>query len=763
MRKVFATALSRSLLTLVLVAAALPLEAQQKQRLSSIEEAMRASSALSGRSGPRSVNWIDEGERFSFTTTNPETRQPEIRRYDPATQGEELLIERPLTMPGSDEPFRYDAFEFGSDSRFLLFQSNFRPIYRRSGIADFYLYSLDGDTIRRAVTNARTAELSPDGRMVGYERDGNMYVIDLASGAERQLTTDANDTIFNGVFDWVYEEEFGLAQAWAWSPDSRRIAFWQTEEGSVPLIQITDYEEQHPEWVHIAYPKVGDHNPVVRIGVGDVNTGQIRFLDVGITEEHYIPRIYWTSDPNTLAVVTLNRLQDHMQLFFFDVRTGERRRVLEERTPEGWIDVFDFFAGVDHYFFFPEGIREFFWISDRDGWNHLYRFNYDGRLLNQVTEGEWVVTRVEGIDVEDRTIYYVGTERSPLERHLYSIRFDGSRKRQITQQPGTHNIDMSPNTDWFIDSWSNTTTHRTVELWSTNGNGRRVAVLEANRETDAWLETHEYSPMELFSFTTSDGQRLDGGMIKPPAFDPSRRYPVIMAVYGGPGSQDVYNSFETTGWYQYLAQQGYLVVMLNNRGNGNYGRDFMEIVYEDLGRWEANDFAEAARWLGRQSYVDRERIAIHGTSYGGYATISTLVRHPGVFALGIANSPVTDWRLYDSIYTERYMGLLPQNEQQYEAASTLNKAANLQDRLLLIHSAMDENVHAQHTFQLLTALTNAGKDADFRFYPPGAHGAAYDFASYITMYEVYTNSLCEEILPGCEPMDLNTDPTRPAS
>ncbi|HUF13955.1 MAG TPA: S9 family peptidase [Longimicrobiales bacterium] len=755
----------RAVMAVLVVMMATPVagqQAAQRQRLGSIEEAIRAGSALSGRAGPRSVNWIDEGARFSFTTVNPTTRQPEIRRYDPARQRDELLVDRPLTLPGTDEPFRYDEFTFGADSRFLLFQSNFRPIYRHSGIADFYLYSLEGDTIRRAVTDARTAELSPNGSLIGYERGGDLYVIELASGRERRLTDSANDTIFNGVFDWVYEEEFGLVQAWAWSPDNRRIAFWQTEEGGVPFVQLTDYGEQHPEWVHIAYPKVGDHNPVVRIGVADVGTGQVRFLDTGLAEEHYIPRIYWTSDPNTLAVVTLNRLQNHLRLFFFDVRTGERRQVMEERS-EAWIDVFDFFAGIDHFFYFPEGIREFFWISDRDGWQHIYRYAYDGRLLNQVTSGDWVVTRVEGIDVDDRTIYYVSTERSPLERHLYSIRFDGSRKRRLTQQAGTHSIDMSPSTDWYIDTWSSTTQHRTVELWSTEGNGRRVAVLGANNEIDRWLETHEYSPLELFSFTTSDGQRLDGGMIKPPGFDPGRRYPVVLTVYGGPGSQDVYNAFESTGWHQYLAQQGYLVVSLNNRGNGNYGRDFMEIVYEDLGRWESNDFAEAARWLGRQTYVDAERIAIHGTSYGGYAAIYTMLAHPGVFSVGIANSPVTDWRLYDTIYTERYMGLLGPNAEGYARASTLNKVDRLEGHLLLIHSAMDENVHPQNTMQLLTALTSAGKDAELRFYPPGAHGAAYDFASYVTMLEVYTNTLCENILPGCQPLDLNADQTRPAS
>jgi len=734
----------------------------EKERLDSVQEALMAGGQLSGRSGPRSVNWIDGGDRFAFTITNPETRQPEIRRFDPGTLNEDLLVgQETLMLPGTREALQYRSFEFGADSRFLLFQSNFRPIYRRSGIADFYLLPLTGDTIRKAVTDARTAELSPDGTLVGYERGGDMYVIDLASGAERRLTSSANDTIFNGVFDWVYEEEFGLAQAWAWSPDSRRIAFWQTEEGGVPFVQLTDYDEQHPEWVNIAYPKVGDHNPVVRIGVADVNTGQVRFLDTGLTEEHYVPRIYWTSDANTLAVVTLNRAQNHMRLFFFDVRTGERRQVMEETTADGWIDVYDFFAGIDHFFMFPEGMEEFFWISDRDGWQHIYRYDYSGRLLNQVTDGDWVVTRIEGIDAEDRTIYYTSTEESPLERHLYSIRFDGSRKQRLTQEPGTHSIDMSPNTRYYIDSWSNTETPRRVELWTTDGNGRVLRELETNEQVREYLADHVYSPVELFSFTTSDGQRLDGSMIRPPDFDPNRRHPVVLTVYGGPGSQGVYNSWASNGWHQYLAQQGYIVVNVNNRGNGNYGRDFMEIVYADLGRWEANDFAETARWLARQPYVDGSRIAIQGTSYGGYSVIYSMLAHPGVFSTGIANSPVTDWRLYDTIYTERYMGLLPQNEQQYEAASTLNKVEALDGHLLLIHSAMDENVHPQNTFQLLTALTSAGKDADFRFYPPGAHGAAYDFPSYLTMMEVYTNTLCEQVLPGCQASNLNAEAARP--
>lgn len=313
---------------------------------------------------------------------------------------------------------------------------------------------------------------------------------------------------------------------------------------------------------------------------------------------------------------------------------------------------------------------------------------------------------------------------------------------------------MSPNGRFYIDRWSSTEIPRQVELWSTEG--ERLEVLEDNAQVREWTAQYAYSPLELFSFTTSDGVELDGSMIRPPDFDETRQYPVVLSIYGGPGSQQVYDAFATNGWHQYLAQQGYIVVGLNNRGSGNYGRDFMEAVYGRLGVLESRDFAEVGRWLAGQPWVDGERMAIHGTSYGGYASIYTMLRHPGVYALGIANSPVTDWRLYDTIYTERYMNLLEANEDGYRESSAIPWVEGLEGSLLLIHSAMDENVHSQHTMQLLTALTSAGKDAELRFYPPGAHGAAYDQASYVTMTEVYTNALCRTLeAASCQVMDLN--------
>ncbi|HUP88763.1 MAG TPA: alpha/beta fold hydrolase, partial [Longimicrobiales bacterium] len=575
---------------------------------------------------------------------------------------------------------------------------------------------------------------------------------DLAAKTEKRLTTGGSDSIFNGAFDWVYEEEFGMAQAWRWSPDSRYVAFWQTDERKVPVVQLTNYEGKWPSWMKVNFPKVGDPNPQVRIGIADVQTGNTVWFDRTDPSEEYIPRVYWTSDPNTIAILTLNRAQNNARLYFFDVKTGTRRKVLEE-TAKTYIDVFDFFAGVQDFLTFPVGTREFFWLSDRDGYQHIYRYDYTGKLLNQVTRGQFMVARVESIDPKSRMIYYASTEVSPLERHLYAVKFDGTGKRRLTQQTGNHRFNMSPIGKFYIDSWSNTQKPRQVELWSTAP--KMLKSFETNPQVTQYVAAHAYSPLELFKFTTSDGVTLDGQMIRPPDFDPSKKYPVIVSIYGGPGSQQVYNQWAGSGWDQYMAQQGFLVVGLNNRGSGNYSRDFQKIVYGQLGKWESNDFAELARYLQKQPYVQGDRIAIHGTSYGGYMTVMTMENYPDLFHAGIANSPGTDWSLYDTIYTERYMGLLPDNKAGYDASSVVAKASSLKGYLMLVHSGLDENVHPQHTMQLLTALINAGKDAEFRFFPPGAHGAAYNQASFMTMLKIYANTWCEHLKTNCTPGNIN--------
>jgi dipeptidyl-peptidase-4 len=689
-----------------------------------MDEAFQASAILYGRQGPRNVNWIEGGKRYSYIDRDARTGTPVIRAFEPATGTDALLFTSTgLTFPGTNQPFSYDSFEWAQDSKHLVFQANFQPIFRRSGIADFYIYSLADRSLQLATKGARTGELSPSGAMLGFERDGDIYVTNLSTHQEKRLTRDASEHVYNGHFDWVYEEEFGLAQAWKWSPDSRYIAYWQLNDSAEPVVQISDYSGLHQEWETLRIPQVGDSNATVRIGVVNVASGANTWLDVGEKGEFYIPRIYWTSRPDTLAVITLNRPQNVMKLYFFDVRTGGRREVMTE-TSKTWIDVYDFYAGVEDMMTFPADAHEFFWMSDRDGFQHLYRYDYSGKLVNQVTRGSWSVTRVEGSDARAQTVYFTSTQASPLQRQLYSIHFDGTEQRRITTAQGNHRIDMSPEATYFIDRYSSARQPTQVELWTAAG--RKLRTLEDNAATTKWLETHAYSPVEIFSFTTSDGARLDGSMVKPIPFDPNKRYPVIFDIYGGPGSQQVYDQFASSGWTQWLAQEGYIVVGLNNRGSNNYGRDFMKVVYKQLGKYEALDFAEAARYLAKQTFVDPKRVAITGTSYGGYSAVYTMEMYPELFPVGVANSAVGDFRLYDTIYTERYMGLLGDNEEGYVKSAPIEQAAKMRGELLLIHSMMDDNVHPQNTMQLLTALTNAGRDAALRIYPPGRHGAAYN-------------------------------------
>jgi dipeptidyl-peptidase 4 len=743
--------LSKLYFVALVICAPLVTGAQEKQRFTSLDEALQAGAILNGRQGPRNVNWIEGGTRFSYTDRDARTGTPVIRAYDPTAGSDSVLFTTTgLSFPGTNQPFRYDGFEWGQDSRHLVFQSNFRPIYRRSGISDFYIYSLADHSMQLATKGARTGELSPNGASLGFERDGDMYVTDLSTHQEKRLTRDASEHIYDGHFDWVYEEEFGMAQAWKWSPDSHHIAYWQLNDSAEPEIQLSDYSGLHQEWEKLRIPQVGDSNATVRIGVVNVSSGHNTWLDTGEKGEFYIPRIYWTSRPDTLAVITLNRPQNVMKLFFFDVRTGGRRQVMTE-TSKTWLDVYDFYAGVDDMMTFPSDSHEFFWLSDRDGFQHLYRYDYSGKLINQVTRGNWSVTRVEGSDTKKQTVYYTSTEASPLQRQLYSIGFDGTNQRRITTAEGNHHINMSPTATYFLDRYSSLRQPTQVELWPASG--PKLRTLENNAAITKWLETHAYSPAEIFSFTTSDGVHIDGSIVRPIPFDANKRYPVIFDIYGGPGSQQVYDAFATSGWTQWLAQEGYIVIGLNNRGTNNYGSAFMKVVYKQLGKYEALDFAEAARYLDRQTYVDPKRVAIVGTSYGGYSTVYTMEMYPELFPVGVANSAVGDWRLYDTIYTERYMSLLGDNLKGYVESAPIEQAPRMRGNLLLIHSMMDDNVHPQNTLQLLTALTNAGRDADLRIYPPGRHGAAYN-ATSARLIRLVTDAHLARYLKGNSPPPL---------
>ena len=715
-----------------------------KQPYAILQEALAATRQLSGSAGPRSVNWIEGGSKFSYIDG-----QQTIKTFSPKDQSEVVVFDgSQLKFPGTDKPFNYGSFQWSKDSKNILFQTNFRPVYRRSGVSDYYVYSVAGKSLKLVAKDAQTAELAPDGQKIGYERGGNLFAFDFGTQRETQLTNDAKPAFYNGRFGWAYEEEFGLAQAWEWSPDSKFIAFWQSDEREVPIYKLTDYKGFDEKFDSLPYPRVGDKNPTVRIGVIELANQKKVWMNVALDRDGgpdgYIPRIYWTSQEGQLALMHLNRKQNHLRLFMADGRTGTTKQIMEE-TATTWVDIFDFFAGINHLIYFPADTKEFYWLSDRSGFAHLYRYDYSGKLLNPVTSGNWEVTFVHHIDPKAKKVYFTSTEVSPLERHLFVADLDGKNKRRLTTVAGRHTVNVSPNGQYFIDKYSNVQMPTQVELHDTQG--KLIKALETNTAVTNYVATHAYAPKELTTFTTSDGQKIDISIIKPIGFDPTKKYPVMLDIYGGPGAQSVYNEFATTGWHQWLAQTGYVVVGVNNRGSGGYGRAFEKVVYEQLGKYESLDFAETAKYLATQPWVDGSRMAIRGHSYGGYMSSYTMLTHPGVFRVSLVGAPVTDWRLYDSIYTERYMGLLPENDSKYAASAVTTYAKNLAGKMFIAHSTMDENVHVRNTFQLMNALEDAGKDADLRIYPPGAHGVAYSQASSLLLYQQYTTYL-ETYLKG---------------
>ncbi|CCG98699.1 peptidase S9B dipeptidylpeptidase IV domain protein [Fibrella aestuarina BUZ 2] len=708
-----------------------------KTRYADLQQAIRSGSQLTGSTGPRSINWIDGGTRFSYLD-----RAGTIKTLNPATQQEETVFDAAqLKFPGTDKAFAYESFQWSKDSKNLFFQTNFRPVYRRSGISDYYVYSLADKVLKLVAKDAQTAELSPDGKRVGYERGGNLFVFDFATQKETQLTGDAKPAFYNGRFGWAYEEEFGLAQAWQWSPDSKFIAFWQSDERAVPIYRLTDYRGFRETYDSLPYPRVGDRNPSVRIGAVEISNGKIAFMQVE-GQQGYIPRIYWTSQEGQLAVVHLNRKQNELTLYMADTRTGAAKPIMNE-TSKTWVDVFDFFAGVDHLFYFPENVKEYYWVSERDGWAHLYRYDYTGKLLNQVTSGTFEVSTIQHIDPKAGKVYYTSTEASPMERQLYVIDVTGKNKRRLTTAAGRHAINMSRNGQFFIDRYSNVQTPTQVELRDVSG--KLIKTLEDNARVRDFVSKNVYAPKELASFTTQDGQKIDISILKPADFDPAKKYPMVLDIYGGPGAQSVYNEWHGQAWQQYLAQQGYVVVSTNNRGSGGYGSTFEKMVYEKLGQYESLDFAETARYMASLPYIDGNRMAIRGHSYGGYMSSYTMLTHPGVFKVALVGAPVTDWRLYDSIYTERYMGLLPDNDAAYAKSAVSPYAKNLAGKMFIAHSTMDENVHVRNTFQLMNALEDAGKDADLRIYPPGAHGVAYSPTTYVLLYQQYVDYLTKNL------------------
>lgn len=607
----------------------------------------------------------------------------------------------------------FTDYVLSADERRLLLTTDVEPIYRHSFTAEYWIYDRQDGSLRRLSQGGpqQQAQFSPDGSRVAFVRGGNLFVADPAAGSERQLTFDGRfNHIINGLPDWVYEEEFSFARAFAWSPDGRKIAYLRFDESRVKQYNMNRFAGGlYPENYTFKYPKAGEQNSVVELYCCDAADGSTVRMDTGEQTDQYIPRLFWTPT-GQLGFYRLNRLQNHFEVLLCD-SSGASRVVYDERN-DRYVERVDGRTVT----FLPDGDR-FVVRSERDGFMHLYLYSVSEGLLGRITSGEWEVTELLGI--EGDRVYYLSTETSPLRRDLYTVRLDGRGKRRLTGGDGTYRIAPSRGFRYFISYFSNVRTPNRVTLHRSDG--RLVRTLEDNAALRAKLDELQVPVKEFFRFATSEGVELNGYMVRPNGFDSSRRYPVLMTQYSGPGSQQAADRW-TIGWEDVLVQQGYIVACVDGRGTGFRGEEFKKCTYGELGKYETVDQIEAARYLASLPYVDPDRIGIYGWSYGGFMALNCILKGNDVFRAAIAVAPVTSWRFYDTIYTEIYNGLPQDNPSGYDDNSPIHFADRLKGKLLIVHGTGDDNVHIQNTYEMITRLVEYDKPFELYVYPDRNHG-----------------------------------------
>lgn len=650
------------------------------------------------------VRSLSDGERYT-TMSDGRVLCFSYRTGEPAG----VLFDASAAEPRIE----FTDYVLSADERRLLLTTDVEPIYRHSFTAEYWIYDRQDGSLRRLSQGGpqQQAQFSPDGSRVAFVRGGNLFVADPTAGSERQLTFDGRfNHIINGLPDWVYEEEFSFARAFAWSPDGRKIAYLRFDESRVKQYNMNRFAGGlYPENYTFKYPKAGEQNSVVELYCCDAADGSMVRMDTGEQTDQYIPRLFWTPT-GQLGFYRLNRLQNHFEVLLCD-SSGASRVVYDERN-DRYVERVDGRTVT----FLPDGDR-FVVRSERDGFMHLYLYSVSEGLLGRITSGEWEVTELLGI--EGDRVYYLSTETSPLRRDLYTVLLDGRGKRRLTGGDGTYRIAPSRGFRYFISYFSNVRTPNRVTLHRSDG--RLVRTLEDNAALRAKLDELQVPVKEFFRFATSEGVELNGYMVRPNGFVSSRRYPVLMTQYSGPGSQQAADRW-TIGWEDVLVQQGYIVACVDGRGTGFRGEEFKKCTYGELGKYETVDQIEAARYLASLPYVDPDRIGIYGWSYGGFMALNCILKGNDVFRAAIAVAPVTSWRFYDTIYTEIYNGLPQDNPSGYDDNSPIHFADRLKGKLLIAHGTGDDNVHIQNTYEMITKLVEYDKPFELYVYPDRNHG-----------------------------------------
>ncbi|WP_298140427.1 S9 family peptidase [Flavobacterium sp.] len=675
--------------------------------------------------------------QYTVLNTDRATKSQQIDLYDFATLKKvSTLIDTKNFKELSENGI--DSYVFSKDEKQILIANNSNQIFRHSFTADYFLYDMTSQKIAGFFGQVQEPTFSPDGTKIAYAKANDLYIYDITSRNTTRVTSDGvKNKIINGITDWVYEEEFAFVRAFDWSTDSKKLAYIRFDESEVPQFSMDMYKKDlYPTSETFKYPKAGEKNALVSLHIYNLNGNISQPINLGNYSDFYIARMKWTNDANIVSVQVLNRHQDNLDLIFVDATTANAKVVLNEKD-KAYVDV------TDNLTFLKD--NSFIWTSEKDGYNHIYLYDKNGKLKNQITKGNWEVTSYYGFDEKTKTVFYQSVENGSILRDVYKISLDGKKKVKLSSQVGTNAATFSPDFTYFINTYSSATVPPTYTLNSSK-DGKQVQEIVNNTTLVDKLKKYDLPTKEFFELTTEKGHKLNAWMIKPKDFDASKKYPVFMYQYSGPGSQEVANNWLDTNdmWFMMLSQQGYIIACVDGRGTGYKGAAFKKCTQKELGKFEVEDQIDAAKVIGNYAYVDKSRIGIFGWSYGGFMSSNCLFKGADVFKMAIAVAPVTNWRFYDSIYTERYMTTPQENASGYDDNSPINHVSKLKGNFLLIHGTADDNVHVQNSMQMIEALVQANKQFDWAIYPDKNHGI-YGGKTRIQLFNKMTNYIKEKL------------------
>jgi dipeptidyl-peptidase 4 len=708
------------------------------------------SNQLVWASGEFSAEYVDglnpmrDGEHYT-SLERSDAFGSRIVKYSYAT-GNEVAVLATSKDIFQDPTRLVEDYSFNADETKLLITTEMESIYRHSYSANFYVYDLKTKTTSTLADfskgKQRLAEFSPDGKYVAFVRNNNLYVADYAAKKEIAITDDGEwNKIIHGAADWVYEEEFGKDKAFEWSPAGNRIAWIRTDESNVREYTMDYYGELYPEPYTFKYPKAGEENSKVSVWIHDLDKQQSRKVDTGSNPDIYIPRIHWSASNDRLVVMRMNRHQNHLEFLATDLTKTEPFDIsvttIYEEKADTYIDI------SDNLLFAKDG-KTFYWTSERDDYNHLWQFDFTGKPVKQITSGAWDIIDLYGIDEVKGLVYYSSSTQGATQKHVYVTDLKKGKTKLLTPQSGTNDATFSTGMKFFILTRSDANTPPVTTLHTADG--KQIRVLKDNAKLRERIGKYNLTKTEFFQFTNSSGDALNCWMMKPGNFDPAKKYPVLVAIYGGPGSNTVRDAWGSRNalWYQLLCQEGFIVVSCDPRGTMHRGRKFKHSTYMNLGKNETEDFIDFAKYLGQQSYIDSKRIGIQGWSYGGYMSSLCMTKGADYYAAGIAVAPVTNWKYYDSIYTERFMRTPQENNGGYENNSPINFVDLLKGKYLLVHGSADDNVHLQNTMDMVSALVAKNKPFDMFIYPNKNHGI-YGGYTRLHLFEKMTVFLKENL------------------